>query len=143
MSDSDLEELPNTGWFDLESALPGISSVDSTIKPGVIVSSPSVSQIHVRALYFGDSSAMGIAPNKGTTVGHVPLEGTGFSKGENFLDTPIYTHPQSKSPSLQPFHRGWPIVRGRGMGREGQKNSTLTRQFSFLLILFSQHFTIL
>jgi len=40
MSDSDLEELPHTGWFDSESDLPGISSVDSTLELGVIVSSP-------------------------------------------------------------------------------------------------------
>jgi len=69
MSDSDQEKLPNTGWFDSKSDLPGISSVDSTLELGVIVSSPSASQIHVKALDFKDSSAMGSAPNKGNPVG--------------------------------------------------------------------------
>jgi len=82
MSDSDFGELPNTGWFDSESDLPGISSVDSTIEQGVIVSFPSANQIQVRALNFGDSSATGPAPNKGTPVGHVPLEGTESSTGK-------------------------------------------------------------
>jgi len=36
MSNSDLEDLLNTGWFKLESDLPGISSVDSPLEPGVI-----------------------------------------------------------------------------------------------------------
>jgi len=74
---------------------------------------------------FGDSSAMDRAANKGTPVDQIPLEGTGSSKGENFLDTPIHTPPQSKSPSLQPFHHGWATGRGRGMGRKGPKSSTI------------------
>jgi len=124
MSDSDLEELPNNGWFDSESDLPGISSVDSTIEQGVIVSSLSANQIHVRAVDFGDSSATGPVLNKGTPVGHVPLEGTDSSKEENFLDTPIHTPSQSKSPSPVPFHRGWSMGRGRGVGRKGGAKSS-------------------
>jgi len=54
MSESDREELPHTEWFDSESDLSGISSVDSTLKQGVIVSSPFVNQIHVRDLDFED-----------------------------------------------------------------------------------------
>jgi len=42
MSNNDLEEVPHTGWFDSESDLPGISSVDSTLELGVIVSSPQL-----------------------------------------------------------------------------------------------------
>jgi len=126
MSDRDLKELPNTGWFDSESDLPGISSVDSTLEPRIIVSSTSANQIHVRALDFEDSSVMGPASNKGNPVGHVPLEETESCKGENFLDTPIDTPTESKSPSPQPFHRGWAMRRGRGVGREGPtKSSTL------------------
>jgi len=51
MSDSDQEELPNNGWFDSESDLPGISLVDSTQTLGVTVSSPSANR-HIRALDF-------------------------------------------------------------------------------------------
>jgi len=91
MSDSDLEEPPHTGWFDSESDLPGISSVYSTIELGVIVSSPSASHIHVRALDYEESSAMGSAPNKGNLVGHAPLEKTESCKGVNFLDTLFHT----------------------------------------------------
>jgi len=76
MSDSDLKELPNNGWFDSESNLPGISSLDSPIEQRVIVSSPSADQIHVRALDFRENSATGPVLNRGTPVGHVPLEGT-------------------------------------------------------------------
>jgi len=67
MSDSDLEELPNNGWFDSESDLPEISSVDSTLATGVIVSSPTADHIQARALDFGDSNATGPAPNTATS----------------------------------------------------------------------------
>jgi len=99
--------------------LPGISSVDSSQELGVIVSPPSADQIHVRALDFGDSSSTGPAPNKGTPVGHLPLEATESSKGENFLDTPIHTPLQSKSPSPVPFHHGWAMGRRRGWDERG------------------------
>jgi len=58
MSDSDQEELLNNGWFDSESNLTRISSVDSTLAMSVNVSSPSADQIQVRALDFGDSSSL-------------------------------------------------------------------------------------
>jgi len=115
MSDSDLEELPHTGWFDSEPDLPEISSVDSTlgstdeissVEPGVIVSSPSATTQMYRAVEVGDSSAMGPAPNKGNPVGHVPLQETESCKGESFLDTPIHTPPQSKSQPPFPCHSG-------------------------------------
>jgi len=124
MSDSDLKEPPNTGWFDSKSEFPGISSVDSTLAIGVNVSSLFADHIQVRALDFGDSSVTSPAPNVGIPVGHVQLGGTGSSKGESFLDTPIHTSPQSKSPSPVPFHQGWSMGKGRGMGREGPKSST-------------------
>jgi len=89
----------------------------ATLALGVIVSCPSAGQIQVRALDFGDSSATGPAPNKGIPVGHVPLEGAGSGNGENFLDAPTHTPPQSKSPSSIPFHYGLPMgpwVEGEG-----------------------------
>jgi len=52
MSDSDLEEPPNNGWFNSESDLPGISSVDSNLAMGAIVSPPSANR-HIWALDFG------------------------------------------------------------------------------------------
>jgi len=121
MSDSDLEESPNTRWFDSESDLPGISSVNSTIEQGVSVSSLSADQIHVRALNFGDSSAKGPAPNRGTPVGHAPLEGTEPSKGESFLDTPIHTTPQRSLHHLNRFIVGGPWVEGGGWDERGRK----------------------
>jgi len=39
MSNSDLEEMPLTNWFDSESDFPEISSVNSTLELGVNVSS--------------------------------------------------------------------------------------------------------
>jgi len=36
MSEVDLDDLPEHGWFDSESELPGISSVDPAIELGVI-----------------------------------------------------------------------------------------------------------
>jgi len=39
MSEIDQDELPEPRWFDSESELPGISSVDPTIKLGVNMSS--------------------------------------------------------------------------------------------------------
>jgi len=126
MSNCDQEEVPLTNWFDSESDFPEISSVNSTLELGVIVSSPSVNAIQVKALEVEDSSAMGPAPNKGNPVGHAPLEGTESCKGVNFLDTLIHTPPQSKSLSSFSCHRGWIMGRGRGVGREGLKSSTLS-----------------
>jgi len=116
MSNNDQEELPNNGWFDSESDLPGISSVNSTLAMGVNVSPPSANR-HIRALDFGDSSKTSPAPNKGTPVGHAPLKGAGSNNEENFIDAPVHTPPQSKSPSPVRFHCGLPIGRGRGAGR--------------------------
>jgi len=119
MSDSDRKELPNRGWFDSESELPGISSVDSTIATlGVNVSSPSASH-HIGALEIRNSNTTGPAPNAGIPGHYVPLGGTGPDKGESFLDTPHPTSPQSNSPSSILFHCGYAMGRGRGMGREG------------------------
>jgi len=83
MSDSDLEEPPNNGWFDSESELPRISSVDYTQTLGVIVSFSSANR-NIGALDFGDSSATGPAPNRGIPVVHAPLGGTGPGKGRIF-----------------------------------------------------------
>jgi len=91
MSNRDAKELPNTRWFDSESDLPGISSVDSTLALGVNMSCPSANQIQARALDFGDNSTTGPVLNKGTLTGNVPLQGTGPSKRESFLDTPTHT----------------------------------------------------
>jgi len=140
MSDSDLEEPLNTGWFDSESESPGISSVDSTLALGVIVSSPSADQIQVRALDFGDSSATSPAPNRSIPVAHLPLEETGSGYGQNFLDAPEHTPPQSKSQSPIPFHYGLPMGRGRGVRREGgviTKSSTICRYLGLYLGLFT------
>jgi len=41
MSEIDQDELPEHEWFDSESELPGISSVDPAIKLGVNMSCPS------------------------------------------------------------------------------------------------------
>jgi len=129
MSDSDLEEPPNNGWFDSESELPGISSEDSTQTLGVIMSFPSANRL-IGALDFGDNSATGSAPNRGIpVVFRARLEGAGSGNGENFIDTTTHTHPQSKSPSPIPFHYGLPMGRGRGVGREGgviTKSSTIS-----------------
>jgi len=76
MSDSDLEEVSLTNWFDSESNFPEISSVNSTRELGVIVSSPSANLIHIQALGTEDINEMGLAPNKGNPVGHAPLEET-------------------------------------------------------------------
>jgi len=121
MSDIDQDELPHTGWFDSESDLPGFSSVDSTIDLGVNVSSPSANLPHVEAMYFGDSNAMSPAPNKGNSVGNVPPGETESCKGENFLDTPTHTPPQSKSTSPLLCHRDWVKGRGRGWDERGEK----------------------
>jgi len=114
MSNSDLEEVPLTNSLDSESDFPEISLGNSTLELGVIASSTSANAIHVRALKVDGSSAMGPAPNKGNPVGYVPLEETESCKAVNFLDTPIHTPPQSKSPLPFSCHRGWARGRGRG-----------------------------
>jgi len=106
MSDRDQEEVPLTNWFDSESNLPEISSVNSTPELGLNVRSPSANTIHVRAVEVEDSSAMGSAPNKGNPVGHAPLEETGPYKGVNLLDTPNHTPLRSKSQLPFSCHRG-------------------------------------
>jgi len=56
MSNSDLEEVSLTNWFDSESDFPEISSVNSTLELGVNVSSPSANSIHDQA--FGPRIAV-------------------------------------------------------------------------------------
>jgi len=126
MSEVDPDEPPEPGWFDLKSELPGISSVDPTIELGVNMSFPSADHIQeVRALVIGNSSAMGRVPNTGILVGHRLQEGAESSKGENFLDTPTHSPPQSKPPSTILFHRGWFIGKGKGVGQRGDKFYTV------------------
>jgi len=126
MSYSDQEEVPLTNWFDLESEFPEISSVNSTLELCIIVSSSSANAINVRVLEVEDSSAMGPAPNKGNPVGHALSEKTESCKGVNFLDNPNHTPPRSKTPLPFSCHRGWAMGRGKGVGREEVKSSTLS-----------------
>jgi len=124
MSEVDQDKLPEPGWFDSESELTGISSVDPTIELGVNMSFPSADfEQEVRALIIENSSATGPATNTGILVGNGPQERTESRKGENFLDTPNHTPSQCKSPSRILFHRGWSMGRGKGVGREGGKIS--------------------
>jgi len=107
MSDIDQNELPYIGWFNSESDLPRISSVDSTIKLGVNVSSPSDNQPHARALDFEDSNAMGPAPDKGNSVGNVLPGEKESCEGENFCRYPNqHTPSKQDSTSLLPCHGG-------------------------------------
>jgi len=126
MSKIDPDEPPEPGWFASESELPGISSVDPTIKLGVNMSfTPADHRQEVRALIIGNSSTTSPAPNTGILVGSRPHEEAESSKGENFLHTPHPTPPQSKSQSPISFHRGWSMGRGKGVGREGGKSGTI------------------
>jgi len=138
MSDSDLEEVTLTNWFDSESNLPEISSVNYTPELGVNVSSPSAKPIQDQALGTEDSSAMSSAPNKGNPIGHAPLEETDSYKGVNMLDTPNHTPPRSKSPS--PFScTGWPVYRSSGQGGHAcarPKNNLMgIAHFGFLFLV--------
>jgi len=96
MSNSDIEELPNTGWFDSESELPGISSVDSTLELEVNMNCPSANLTLPRALETGDSNTTGPAPNTSIPVGYVPLGGNEPIKGDSF-----FRYPNPYSPSKQ------------------------------------------
>jgi len=73
MSEVDQDELSEPGWFDSDSELPGISSVDSTTELGINMSFPSADhRQEVRALITGNSSETGPAPYTGILVGNVP-----------------------------------------------------------------------
>jgi len=76
MSDSALKEAPLATWFDSESNLLDISSVNSTPELGV-----NANPILVRALRTEDSSAMGSAPNKSNPVGHAHWKRQSPAKG--------------------------------------------------------------
>jgi len=119
MSNSDLEEVPLTNWLDSESDFPETSSMNSTLELGITVSSPSANTIHVRALEFEDSSAMGSAPNKGNPVGHALLEETESCKGVNFLDTPIHTPLEASPHYLFRVTVGGPWVEEEGWDERG------------------------
>jgi len=127
MSDSDFKDSQCPGWLDLESSLPHHSLVDSTDNStlGVNVNTNpnfSANQTQIQATAIGDSNISGPAPNTGISVG--PPRGTKSVKGEEFLESPTQTTPRRKSPPFLPFHFGWSMGRGRGMGRA--KNSTLS-----------------
>jgi len=125
MSDDDLEGAPFNVWFDSEVHFPDISSVSTMPYMGVSVSSPSANTQHVWAQEKEDSSAMNSAPIKGNQAGNVPLEEEGPHKGDDLLDSPIHTPPQSKSPSPFLCHRGWAMGSGRGIGREGVEKALI------------------
>jgi len=96
------------------------------MKPGVNVSVLSANQTQTGALVHRDSSKAGPASKRGTSVGNAPLEGTGPDKGEEFsVESPTQATPQSKSTPLLLCHRSWAMGRGRGVRREGAKNSTI------------------
>jgi len=114
MSDTDYDKPQFPRWFDSESDLPQNLSVDSTIELGVNVSIFSANQTQTRALYFGDSNIASPTSNRGTSVGHVPLEETESCKGVEFLESLLETTPQRKSPPNLSCHRGWTMSRGRG-----------------------------
>jgi len=71
MSDIDQEGPLNNEWFDSESDLPGILSVDSTTTMGVNVSTPS-DNIHIRAIETGNRYNYGPSPNTGISAGYAP-----------------------------------------------------------------------
>jgi len=97
MSEIDPDDPPEPGWFDSESELPGILSVDPTIELGVNMSFPSADLIQeVRAIVIWNSSAPGPARNTGNLVGNGPQEGAESSKGESF-----FRYPNPYSPSKQ------------------------------------------
>jgi len=65
MSDTDLEEIPLTNWFDSESDFPEISSVNSTPNWGVNMISPSANIHHEQALGIENSNPTGSASDLG------------------------------------------------------------------------------
>jgi len=128
MSDLDSEDSQSTGWSDLESTLPHYSLVDSTIdltplgvneNTRLKATRLSANKTQNRITVIRDSNISGPAPNTGISVCYAPPRGTESDKGEEFLESPTQTTPRSKSPSFLPFHRGWSMDRGRGMGRGG------------------------
>jgi len=124
MSEVDPDELPEHGWFDSESELPGISSGDPAIELGVNMSFPPVDFMQEdRVILTRNSNTTAPAPYQGCTMGHIPLLGIEPDKGENFIDAP---NPSSvKLPSPIPFHCGWAMGRRGGIEREGGKSSTI------------------
>jgi len=93
MSDDDLEGAPLNVWFDSEVDSPDISSVNTTPYMGVNVSSPFATTPQNLAQENEVSSAMDLAPNKGHPAGNVPLKEEGPNKGDDLLNSPIYTPP--------------------------------------------------
>jgi len=123
MSDSELEDVLVLNWFDSESDLPKISLINSTLHLGVNVGQTSVNKQHIWALRDKDSNAADSTPNTGTLAGNALLEETGPNTRGCLLGTLIPTPPQSKSTSPFSSHCTKGIGRGRGIRKEGEKNS--------------------
>jgi len=146
MSDSDFEDSQCTGRSDLDLNFPHYSLVDSrvditslgvneNINPNLF----SANQTQNRAMVIGDSNISGPASNTGISVCYAPPRGTGSYgsyEGEEFLESPTQTTPQSKPPSFLPFHCGWSMGPGRGMERGGAKNSTIVPSENKIILLF-------
>jgi len=129
--------MPIINWFDSESELPETSLISSLPYLGVILGSPSVDAPHDWALGDEDSIAADSTPNTGTLVGNVLLEiRTGPNTRGYLLETLTYTPPQSKSVSPFPSHCIKGIGRGRGIRREGEKNSILTHDMAVVFISY-------
>jgi len=125
MSDIELKDVPIINWFDSESYLPEISSINSTPHLGLNVGQTSVNTLHNWALGVDDSNAADSAPIWGTLAGNALLKETGPNTRGCLLGTPIPTPPQSKSTSPFVSHCNNDIGRVRGIRREGEKNSSL------------------
>jgi len=102
MSDSELKETSVVNWFDSESDLPHISSINSTPQPGI-----NIGQFSQNPMVLGieDGSMTGLVSNRGNQAGLVLPEETESNAGGEWLGAPILTTPQSKTSSPFSYHR--------------------------------------
>jgi len=129
MSDTDQEELHDTGCSNSMSEQPVLSKVDSTTQQlGVNACSPIFvpkNQESISGLCLHPPPTI-LTPYKCNLMGNVPSEKVESCNGGKFIETPTPNNPQRNTPPTLSCYRGWAMVRGRGQPRVVAKISTVT-----------------
>jgi len=96
MSDSELQEMPVINWFDSETDLPDISTINLTPNLGVNVGEISVTTQNTMAVGIEDDSVAGLVSNRDNQADDALFGEAGPDTRGEFLTTSITTTPKSK-----------------------------------------------
>jgi len=124
MSDRELEELATNTWFDFESDLTEVSTINISPNQGVKMGEISVTHQNTMAIRIENDGVAGLVSNRDYQADDVPPGEVEPDTRSEFLTASILTTPQSKLTSPLLSHHTWGMARGRGMRREERNKFT-------------------